>query len=365
MKHVVFYAPMKAPNNPRPSGDRELARLFVRALRAAGYHVSIAAQLRSWEGHGNQQRQTAIAARGRRIADALVRRWRQRPPDFWFTYHLYHKAPDWIGPRVCRELGIPYIVAEASVADKQRNGVWAEGYTASLQALQSATAIVCLNPSDRDALLRYRTIQAMHLMQPFCEPPALTDEARAGQNPVPRLIAVAMMRDGDKFESYRQLAAALSRVADIPWQLTVVGDGEKRTAVKRLFTRHEPRVSYLGCVQPSVARQTLATSDLCVWPAHNEALGMALLEAQMCGVPVIAGHSPGVASIVEHGVTGLLTEPGDVVALADALRELLGNPERRLTMARSARKRSHARHSLNAAAHRLHAILSQCLGVGR
>jgi glycosyltransferase involved in cell wall biosynthesis len=115
-------------------------------------------------------------------------------------------------------------------------------------------------------------------------------------------------------------------------------------------------------VQPSVARQTLASCDLCVWPAHNEALGMALLEAQMYGVPVIAGRSPGVASIVEHGVTGLLTEPGDAGALADALRELLGNPGRRRAMAQAARNRSHARHGLDAAAQRLHAILR---GIGR
>jgi glycosyltransferase involved in cell wall biosynthesis len=358
MKHVAFYAPMKAPNNPRPSGDRELARLLVRALRAAGYYVSMASQLRSWEGRGDQQRQTAIARRGRRIADALVRRWRGHPPDFWFTYHLYHKAPDWIGPLVCRELGIPYIVAEASVADKQRNGPWAAGYTASLQALRSAAAIVCLNPIDRDALLRYRTADAMHLVRPFCAPPTLPDDAHTAQRSVARLVAVGMMRDGDKFESYRQLAAVLRRVDDIPWRLTVIGDGEKRAAVEALLSGHEQPVHYLGCVQPSVARQTLADCDLCVWPAHNEALGMALLEAQMHGVPVIAGRSPGVASIIEHGVTGLLTEPGDVGALADALRQLLANPARRQAMAQAARDRSHARHSLDAAAQRLHAILS-------
>ena len=362
MNHIAFYAPMKAPNNSRPSGDRELARLFVLALRRAGYRVSVASQLRSWEGRGDPQRQTDIAARGRRTADALIRRWRRHPPDFWFTYHLYHKAPDWIGPRVCRELAIPYLVAEASIADKQAGGAWQMGYAASLEALQSAAAIVCLNPIDREALLRYRPADVLHLVAPFCELPVLPDSARAAQNAVPRLIAVGMMRDGDKLESYRQLAEALSHVDDVAWQLSVVGDGEKRAAVEQLFARYGSRVRFLGRLSRPAVHQALGESDLCVWPAHNEALGMALLEAQMCGVPVIAGRSLGVATVVKHGVTGVLTEPGDAVASAAAIRELLGDSERRRKMAAAARHHSHAHHSLETAAQELHAILSRCRG---
>ena len=43
-------------------------------------------------------------------------------PELWFTYHLYHKAPDWLGPRIAGALGIPYVVAEASFAPKQAGG---------------------------------------------------------------------------------------------------------------------------------------------------------------------------------------------------------------------------------------------------
>ena len=44
----------------------------------------------------------------------------RRPrPDLWFTYHLYYKAPDLVGPLVAGALGIPYAVAEASVAHKR------------------------------------------------------------------------------------------------------------------------------------------------------------------------------------------------------------------------------------------------------
>ena len=48
-------------------------------------------------------------------------------PHAWFTYHLYHKAPDWIGPRISETLKIPYIIAEASYAAKQSGGPWDSG----------------------------------------------------------------------------------------------------------------------------------------------------------------------------------------------------------------------------------------------
>jgi len=47
---------------------------------------------------------------------------RAEQPALWFTYHLYHKAPDHIGPVVARQLGIPYVLAEASYAAKQARG---------------------------------------------------------------------------------------------------------------------------------------------------------------------------------------------------------------------------------------------------
>ena len=83
-------------------------------------------------------------------AERLVRRLR-RPaarPDIWFTYHLYHKAPDWLGPAVSRALDIPYVVAEASVAAKQRDGKWAIGYAGSIAAIEAAAATIFFNPVD-------------------------------------------------------------------------------------------------------------------------------------------------------------------------------------------------------------------------
>ncbi len=89
---IAFYAPLKPPDHPVPSGDRRMARLLVEALRRAGHRVELASRLRSREPQGDPLRQRAIAARGRRTAERLIAAWRARPvaerPAAWFTYHL-------------------------------------------------------------------------------------------------------------------------------------------------------------------------------------------------------------------------------------------------------------------------------------
>ena len=68
----------------------------------------------------------------------------------------------------------------------------------------------------------------------------------------------------------------------------------------------------------------------------NEAYGMALLEAQAAGCPVVAGAYGGVPSVVMSGRTGILAAPGDPARFADAVADLLADPPARLTMAEAA-----------------------------
>ncbi len=122
---IAFYAPLKPADHPMPSGDREMARLFVAALARAGCTVETASRFASYDA-GDRARQRRLAAAGDRLAARLIRGYARRPPSerpsLWFTYHLYHKAPDWLGPAVAGALAIPYVVAEASHAPKQDVG---------------------------------------------------------------------------------------------------------------------------------------------------------------------------------------------------------------------------------------------------
>jgi glycosyltransferase involved in cell wall biosynthesis len=356
---IAFYAPLKPPDDPVPSGDRRIARLFVEALRAAGHEPLVASRLRSYD--GDPQRQVQLAASGHAEAARLVAQWRQAPhqaPALWFTYHLYYKAPDWLGPAVAAALAIPYVVAEASYAPKRAGGPWDIGHRQVARALARADAVFGLNPADRACVLpRLRHPNCWIALPPFLDARSYDAPPRPSQA-APRLIAVAMMRPGDKLASYRLLGAALAELHDLPWTLDIVGDGAARPAVERALAPLGARVRWLGALAALDVAAALAGADLFVWPAVNEALGMALLEAQASGLPVVAGAAGGVGGIVGDGDTGLLTPAGDAGAFAAAVRALIGDPARRAALGHAARAKVRCEHDLPVAAGRLAAALA-------
>jgi glycosyltransferase involved in cell wall biosynthesis len=361
---IAFYAPLKPPDHPVPSGDRRVAQLFLAALRMAGHDAVIASRFRSYDGRGDPLRQARVASVGARLAARFIRRCgeaTQTAPELWFTYHLYHKAPDWLGPQIADVLRIPYVVAEASDAPKQASGGWAIGRRAAERAISRADAVIGLNPADREYVLPLlRDARRWVAFKPFIDAALYTGQARARAGP-PRLIAVAMMRYGDKLASYQILANALSHLLDLPWSLEVIGDGRARRAVEDALYPLEERVTWAGEISPMEIARRLASADLCVWPALNEAFGMALLEAQASGVPVVAGAAGGVSEIVVDGLTGLLIPPGDAPAFAQAVRTLLLDRPRRAAMAEAARRRVKAEHDIASAARRLNAVFDAVL----
>jgi glycosyltransferase involved in cell wall biosynthesis len=88
---------------------------------------------------------------------------------------------------------------------------------------------------------------------------------------------------------------------------------------------------FSGCVHFAGFRSDLARIlpclDVLVHPAWMEGLGVSLLEAAACGVPIIASRAGGMPEIVKDGVNGFLIEPGDGKALGVHLDQLLSEPE--------------------------------------
>jgi glycosyltransferase involved in cell wall biosynthesis len=76
--------------------------------------------------------------------------------------------------------------------------------------------------------------------------------------------------------------------------------------VEALLAPFGDRVRSLGALPGGRLPALYAACDLYVWPAVREAYGMAMLEAQALGLPVLAGDEGGVADVVADGVTGRL-----------------------------------------------------------
>ena len=330
---VAFYAPLKPADHPVPSGDRLMARMLVAALEGADMQVDIAARLRSRVSDGNILKQARLAELGTKLAARLLRQYQTgfRPkPDIWFTYHLYYKAPDWIGPIVADALDIPYVVAEASFAPKRADGPWQQSHQAVELALRHADAVFSLNRADMECLRPICDAKKLHYLAPFTQIENWQVAQRADIDPAcVKLVTTAMMRDGDKMKSFEVLASVLGRLKRENvenWHMTVIGDGPERTSVEGLFAAQgitTQNLCFAGLCSSGQTRKHLASADLFVWPAINEAYGMALLEAHASGLPVLAGNTGGVPGVVSDQKTGWLVPVGDEDAFGAQLTRCL------------------------------------------
>jgi glycosyltransferase involved in cell wall biosynthesis len=381
---IAYYAPLKPVDHPVPSGDRLMARAFKALLEGLGHEVEIASTLRSFDRGGDVTHQLALRDQAggerrrllRAYAGGLVRAYAGGlVPDLWFTYHAYHKAPDWLGPAVSEARAIPYVVAEASIAGKQAGGPWDLGHRATLEAVNAADAVLALTRVDAQGLRSHMRDPARVVVFP---PFLLSQPTDAGELDgarrqlaatlglplgLPWLVTVAMMRQDIKLDSYRLLATALEKLAARDWRLLVVGDGEAGDEVRhRLRAVVGDKVRFLG-ERPAVdVARLCAAGDLFVWPALDEAYGMAILEALAAGLPVVACDEGGVADLVEHETNGLLAQQRSAAVLAAHLDRLIGDPDLRRRLGAHAASRVAERHSRAAAAARLGAVLAKVAG---
>ena len=120
----------------------------------------------------------------------------------------------------------------------------------------------------------------------------------------------------------------------VPTELIVIGPTQEELAPMLL----DPRgVTAVGKVDEAEKQRVLEQADvLCAPSLGGESFGMVLTEAFAAGTPVVASDIAGYRDVVRDGVDGLLVPVGDAQALAEALRDLHEEPERRVRMARAA-----------------------------
>lgn len=365
---IAFYAPMKSPDHPVPSGDRRVARLLMAALSKAGFDVDLVSSFRSFDKSGDLENQGRIETAGKQEGRDLLDRFLALPKDdrpvAWFTYHLYHKAPDWLGPTISKEMGIPYLVAEASHAPKQKNGNWSAGYAAAENAISNADKVFHMTRLDGECLAQIaRHTEQLVYLPPFLEETAPINSDLDLSLPTDKkiLLSVGMMRDGDKKDSYRLLAESICELSGDDWHLVIVGDGEERSEIESWFNPVAEKVTFSGKLNEADLGQVYSLADLYIWPACGEAYGMAFLEAAREGLPAVAGDIRGVPDVVIDGQTGLLSRGGDSTDFIEKIRTLLDDDPYRLRLAQQARAFAQNDRSLEKAASLLKTHIEQVL----
>jgi len=357
---IAFYAPLKPPDHPVPSGDRQMARMLMAALDRAGHSVEVVSRLRAYLTDNTQPLFAKLQDEAAGEIDRISQHWRDGGlPDLWITYHPYYRAPDLLGPRLTSAASIGYVTVEASYAPKRDRTGWAEAQSFVAGAVKSAALNICVTARDREGLMRLGSEIRTERLLPFIDTKDYGALSARSMERGTNLIAVAMMRKGDKYDSYRMLAAALDRLVDMPWHLTVIGDGPLRDETKAMFATLPPgRIKWIGEVPPGDVAKFLGAADLYCWPGCGEAYGLAYLEAQAAGIPVVAQDTAGVPEVVLNGTTGLLTPAGDVDAYANAIRTLAADRAMRERLSAAARQFVLNERSLEVASVSLNELLS-------
>lgn len=342
-----------------PSGDRGMAQSIMAALsmNSLGLEVTLASQLRCYDGSGQLQAQQKIRQQAEREVERLLdtaNEWCA-----WVTYHNYYKAPDLLGLRVSQQLNIPYLLIEASIAKSRLDGPWSDFAASADCATETADVIFYLTEKDRVALAQHQSEkqQLVHLA-PFLartELPVVQERKIIGK----QLLAVGMHRYGDKLESYRIIAETLAHLEIPDWQLSIVGDGPARAEIERLFAAYGKRVKFLGQLDHDAVAKAYQQASVFVWPGVNEAFGLVYLEAQAAGLPLIAQNRAGVREVIASKQS--LVPVGEPQAMAQAIDSLLANPEEYYSMVKTGQDYVKERHLLGAAADTLSKHLSAVL----
>lgn len=369
--NVAFYAPLKSPYHHIPSGDREIARLMMTALKLAGYEVELVSDVISYQKRPSAELYDARRAAVHAEEQRLTALWESDPakrPNVWFTYHPYCKSPDWLGPPLCQRFGVPYVTAEACRTHQGHDRDWADGRAAVQAAVRLADVNFVLKDTDWTYLKSFLpTMETAFRIPPFLDlanqPEKTTIAGRvefSGDGPL--LFAAGMMRPGAKSESYRLLAQALDGLNNSSWNLVIAGDGPERPVVEAQFDFPDAgRVSFLGSVEHDDMFALIDQADLFVWPGIGEAIGQVYLEAQSRGLPVVAMRTAGVPLVVSDGVGGILTAEGDIKAYRKGIEQLLGDPGRRATLSAGGKKFVRRKHDVKAVSSTFRTMLDEVI----
>ena len=234
----------------------------------------------------------------------------------------------------CRWSGVPLVVHfRGSDASAQgRIGLLEDRYRS---LLATAAAVVVKSEPMAERLMRLGAAREQILISPsganaqlFC------GGAPAAAEPV--LLAVGRFVPKKGPLKTLQAFAICVRHPDVPpaARLWMVGDGPLLPDARRFVTDHglEGRVHFLGgCSQREVADRmrrvrAFVQHSLVAADGDSEGSPVAVMEAQLSGLPVIATRHAGIPDVVLDGRTGLLGDEGDVESMADAMVKLLRDP---------------------------------------
>lgn len=364
---IALYCPNKPLAHPHPSGDLTIARSIHRVLNQQGHDCREAVVFRSrwfWKTWGGMAKAFQAARNARTFTRVFL-------PDLWLTYHPYYKSPDVLGPWMSALHRIPYVLFQPMYGTKHRkNKVSRPGFYLNRMALKRADLLITNNLLDVPSLERAVSPSQITYLPPGIFPEAFHRDFEAGEAVrsccnfppgLPVLLTVARFRADVKLKSLLFLFEALAHLNRRlrEFHLLVVGDGPAEAAVRKAAGETLPgRVTFTGGVPREELYRYYSAADVFVFPGIGESLGMVYLEAQACGLPVVALNNGGISQVVQDEVTGILVRDSSPECMAEAIETLLNDAGRIQRMSRAARRFIETERNLWINFHRLETLLA-------
>jgi N-acetyl-alpha-D-glucosaminyl L-malate synthase BshA len=213
----------------------------------------------------------------------------------------------------------------------------------------------CINQSDavtavseslkKDTYAHFNTTREIHVIPNFIapnmEPSAISSEVRRkyASDGEKILCHISNFRKVKRVEDVVRIFAAVNK--ELKSKLILAGDGPERYSVEKLARDLGicDRVIFLGKVRDTA--HVLEIADLFLLPSETESFGLAALEAMAVSVPVISSNTGGIPEVNIHGVTGYLSNVGDVEDMANNALKILKDDEILNLFKVNALKRAH------------------------
>jgi glycosyltransferase involved in cell wall biosynthesis len=227
-------------------------------------------------------------------------------------------------------------------------------------ALRSSDAVVALTPGSRRSLAARTRIRRSCVIPNAPDLTALAEKERSGRDSLVLFLG-HLYPDKGVYELLE--AFATLRPSRPSLRLVMAGEGTEAHRLRLEANRLglSAAVELPGWVGLDEKTELLARAACLALPSHDEGLPLALLEAMVAGVPVVATAVGGVPEIVEDGRHALLVPPRDPDALAAALARVLEDPNLAMQLSKAARRHARAEYTPDRLAERIGSLYRELL----
>jgi glycosyltransferase involved in cell wall biosynthesis len=253
---------------------------------------------------------------------------------------------------------VPYAIFQGMYSSKRKRKLKTlPGYILNKKALCAAQKVFTNRKEDLVNLRRILPHQRVSYVAPGIRPNDFVFDEKSrtelrrlwGVGDGPTVLSAAMFRPDVKTQGLMWVIRACGELfrQGLRFTLVIAGDGKEKGNLQRFASRQLPgSVRFVGKIPRNDMSQFYSAGDIFAFPGFRETLGMVFLEAQSCGLPVVACANGGIPEVVQDGKTGILVPMNTLGPFVGAMDRLLKDEELRRNMGKSARVYVRDRHDL-------------------